>query len=147
MTTYQKTLIIIKPNLIQKNLIGEIINIFEKKKLKVVGMKMFRFQSASFLSPFSVEKFYAEHQQKPFFESMVNFMRSSPLVAICLEGENAVNFGRQIIGATNPIDAQPGTIRQIYGESIEVNAVHGSDSVEAAQREINFFFQKGEVFA
>jgi nucleoside-diphosphate kinase len=135
----EKTLSIFKPDIIQKNLIGEIINIFEKKKLKIVAIKMLR------LSPQQTEEFYEEHKNKPFFKSMVKFMCGSPVVVICLEGENAIKLNREIMGATNPLEAKVGTIRRSYGESIDNNAVHGSDSPESAEREISFFFKKEEI--
>ena len=136
----EKTLSIFKPDIIQKNLIGEIINIFEKKKLKIVAMKMLRLTSQQ------TEKFYEEHKERPFFKEVVEFMSSSPVVIICLEGENAIKLNREIMGATNPLDAKEGTIRKDYGESIDNNAVHGSDSPEAAEREIKLFFKEEELF-
>ncbi|CAI2192280.1 7834_t:CDS:2 [Funneliformis geosporum] len=120
----QKTLSIIKPDISKISLIGEIINIFEKKGLKVVGMKMVQLTSQQ------VENFYQEHQARPFFGEMVNFMCSSPVVIMCLEGENAIKLNREIMGATNPQEAKVGTIRRTYGESIGANAVHGSDSFQ-----------------
>lgn len=136
----EKTLSIFKPDVIKKNLIGEIINIFEKKNLKIVAMKMLH------LTPQQAEKFYEEHKGRPFFPDMVKFMSNSPVLVICLQGENAIKFNREIMGATNPQEAREGTIRKIYGESIESNAVHGSDSPQAAQREIKFFFKDEEIF-
>jgi nucleoside-diphosphate kinase len=137
----EKTLSIFKPDIIQKNLIGEIIDIFEKKKLKIVALKMLC------LTPQQTEKFYEEHKNKPFFKGMVEFMSSSPVVVICLEGENAIKLNREIMGATNPLEAKIGTIRRTYGESIDANAVHGSDSPEAAKREIKLFFKEEEIFS
>lgn len=136
----ERTLSIIKPDIIKKNQIGEIINFLEKKGLRVVGMKMVR------LTPQLAEIFYQEHKDKPFFSKMTEFMCSSPVVVMCLEGENAIKLNREIMGATNPSEAQDGTIRKIYGKNIDNNAVHGSDSLSAATREINLFFQKGEIF-
>lgn len=136
----ERTLSIFKPNIINKNLIGEIINIFEKKNLKIVAMKMIRLNSQQ------VKKFYEEHKDRNFFQDMVNFMSSSPVVVVCLEGDNAIKLNREIMGATNPQEADKGTIRKIYGESIEANAVHGSDSQQSALREINFFFKEEEIF-
>ena len=123
----QKTLSIIKPDTSKINLIGEIINILEKKGLKVVGMKMIQLTSQQ------AETFYQEHQTRPFFGEMVKFMCSSPVVVMCLEGENAIKLNREIMGATNPQEAKVGTIRRTYGESIGANAVHGSDSPQAAE--------------
>lgn len=137
----QKTLSIIKPDISKISLIGEIINIFEKKGLKIVGMKMVQLTSQQ------AENFYQEHQARPFFGEMVKFMCSSPVVIMCLEGENAIKLNREIMGATNPQEAKVGTIRRTYGESIGTNAVHGSDSPQAAEREINFFFKKEEIFS
>lgn len=133
---WEKTLSIIKPNVIKINSIGEVINILEKKGLKIVEIKMVR------LTPAKAKKFYQEHQKRSFFESMIKFMCSSPVIVMCLAGENAIKLNREIIGATNPQEAKEGTIRKIYGESIEANAIHGSDSQQAAKREINFFFKK-----
>src|SRR5437016_2513117 len=128
----ERTLSIIKPDVTKKNQIGEIINFFEKKGLRIVGMKMTR------LTPQLAETFYQEHNKKPFFKGMAEFMSSLPVVVICLEGENAIQLNREIMGATNPLEAKVGTIRRTYGESIDnANAVHGSDSPEAAKREIN----------
>ncbi|MCE8159078.1 MAG: nucleoside-diphosphate kinase [Candidatus Moeniiplasma glomeromycotorum] len=137
----QKTLSIIKPDISKISLIGEIINIFEKKGLKVVGMKMIQLTSQQ------AENFYQEHQTRPFFGEMVKFMCSSPVVVMCLEGENAIKLNREIMGATNPQEAKVGTIRRTYGENIGANAVHGSDSPQAAEREINLFFKKEEIFS
>jgi nucleoside-diphosphate kinase len=104
-------------------------------------MKMFH------LTPEQAKNFYQEHEDKPFFLDIVKFMCSSPVVVLCLQGENAIKFNREIIGTTNPKEAQSGTIRKIFGESIDANAVHGSDSAEAAEREIDFFFTVAEIFA
>ena len=139
--TIEKTLAIIKPNITNRNSIGEIINIWEKKGLRIIGMKMVH------LTDYEAKSFYKEHEKKPFFESMVNFMCSEPVVIVCLEGENAIKFNREIMGATNPKEAGEGTIRKIFGESIEANAVHGSDSFQSAQREIKFFFSEKEIFS
>ena len=99
------------------------------------------------LTPQLAETFYQEHNKKPFFKGMTEFMSSLPVVVICLEGENAIQLNREIMGATNPLEAKVGTIRRTYGESIDnANAVHGSDSPEAAKREINLFFKKEEIF-
>jgi len=133
----EKTLSIFKPDIIKKNLIGEIIDTFEKKNLKIVAMKMARLTSQQ------TEKFYEEHKDKPFFKEVVKFMTSSPVIIICLEGENAIKLNREIMGATNPKEAKEGTIRKKYGENIGNNAVHGSDSPESAKKEIEFFFKGG----
>src|SRR4051812_36614957 len=137
----ERTLSIIKPDVTKKNQIGEIINVFEKRGLSIIGMKMIR------LTPQLAETFYQEHNTKSFFKGMTEFMCSSPVVVICLKGENAIKLNREIMGATDPQEAKVGTIRRTYGESIDnANAVHGSDSSEAAEREINLFFKKEEVF-
>ena len=137
----ERTLSIIKPDVIKKNQIGEIINFLEKKGLKIVGMKMVH------LTPQLAEFFYQEHNTKVFFKGITEFMSSSPVVVICLEGENAIKLNREIMGTTDPKQAQEGTIRKIYGKSIDnANAVHGSDSPQAAKREINLFFKEGEIF-
>ncbi|MEG7978856.1 MAG: nucleoside-diphosphate kinase [Mollicutes bacterium UO1] len=138
----ERTLSIIKPDVVKKNLIGEIITIFEKKGLRIAGMKLVRLTSQL------AETFYQEHSSKPFFKGMTEFMCSSPVVIICLEGENAIKLNREIMGATDPKQAQEGTIRRTYGESIDnANAVHGSDSSQAATREINLFFREDEIFS
>ena len=138
--TIEKTLSIIKPDIIKKNLIGEIINIFEKKGLRMVGIKMLQ------LTPQQAEEFYKEHKGKIFFADMIKFMCSSPVVIICWKGENAIKLNREIMGATNPKEAKEGTVRKKYGESIDFNAIHGSDSPHAAGREIEFFFQEKEIY-
>src|SRR5436190_15925134 len=114
----ERTLSIIKPDVGKMNLIGEVINILEKKGLKIIGMKMVC------LTPQNAEIFYQEHQKKPFFNLMVKFMCDSPVVLICLEGENAIKLNREIMGATNPKESKEGTIRKIYGKSIDANAIH-----------------------
>jgi nucleoside-diphosphate kinase len=99
------------------------------------------------LTTYEARSFYKEHEKKPFFESVVNFMCNEPVVVVCLEGENAIKVNREIMGTTNPKEAREGTIRKIFGESIEANAVHGSDSFQSAQREINYFFSEKEIFS
>src|ERR1044072_203172 len=137
----ERTLSIIKPDITKKNQIGEIINVFEKRGLRVIGMKMVR------LTPQLTKEFYQDHKEKDFFPAMIEFMCGLPVVVICLEGENAIKLNREIMGATNPLEAKVGTIRRTYGESIvNANAVHGSDSPEAAKREINLIFKEGEIF-
>src|SRR3954470_5433153 len=137
----ERTLSIIKPDITKKNQIGEIINVFEKKGLRIAGIKMVR------LTPQLAKNFYQEHQGRDFFLAMIKFMCSEPVVIMCLEGENAIKLNREIMGATNPLEAKVGTIRRTYGESIDnANAVHGSDSPEAAKREINLIFKEEEIF-
>ena len=139
--SFERTLSIIKPDVSKISLIGEIINVLEKKGLKIIGMKMLC------LTPQKAEVFYDEHKDKSFFKEVVKFMCSSRVVVMCLVGENAIKVNREVMGATNPKDAQEGTIRKNYGKSIEANAVHGSDSPKAATREINYFFKEEEIFS
>ena len=135
----EKTFSIIKPNAVNKNAIGAIVDRFEKAGLHIAAMKM------TWLEAPQTEGFYAEHKERPFFRSLVNFMTSGPVVLMVLEGENAILKNREIMGATNPANAAPGTIRKDFADSIEANAVHGSDSPAAAAREIAYFFDKNEV--
>lgn len=135
----EKTFSIIKPNAVQKNCVGEIITRFEKKGLRVAAAKLTK------LSREKAEGFYIEHKERPFFGSLVNFMTSGPVLLMCLEGENAVLLNREIMGATDPAKADPGTLRKDFADSIEANAVHGSDSAKSAEREIAYFFDKADV--
>ena len=130
----EKTFSIIKPNAVKKNNIGAIIDRFEKKGLHVAAAKMLTLDRAK------AEGFYAEHRERPFFGSLISFMTSGPVMLMVLEGENAVARNREIMGATDPAKAAPGTIRKDFADSIEANAVHGSDSPESARREISYFF-------
>lgn len=123
----------------KRNLIGKIVSCFEEKNLKIAAMKLKR------LTRNEAEGFYAEHKERPFFEELVSFMISEPVVLMVLEGENAVLSNRTIMGATNPKDAEEGTIRKMFALSVGENSVHGSDSVESAQREISYFFKDGEL--
>jgi nucleoside-diphosphate kinase len=134
----EKTFSIIKPNAVKKNAIGAIIDRFEKRGLHVAAAKLARLDRAK------TEGFYAEHRERPFFGSLVDFMTSGPVLLMCLEGENAVALNREIMGATNPANAEPGTIRKDFADSIEANAVHGSDSLQSAARELEFFFSANE---
>ena len=135
----EKTFSIIKPNAVQKNSIGKIIDRFESKGLRVAGAKFTK------LSKEKAEGFYIEHKERPFFGSLVNFMTSGPVLLMVLEGENAVAMNREIMGATDPAKAAAGTIRKDFADNIEANAVHGSDSSTSAEREISYFFEKNEV--
>ncbi|MAN50763.1 MULTISPECIES: nucleoside-diphosphate kinase [Marinimicrobium] len=137
----QQTLSIIKPDAVRKNLIGAIESRFEQAGLKIVALKMIQ------LSRAQAEGFYAEHQGKPFFEGLVDFMTSGPVCVQVLSGDNAITRNRELMGATNPEEAAPGTIRADYAESVSINAAHGSDSPESAAREIAYFFEPGEIFA
>lgn len=135
----EKTFSIIKPNAVAKNAMGEIISRFEKKGLRVAAAKLTR------LSREKAEGFYIEHKDRPFFQSLVHFMTSGPVLLMVLEGENAVLLNREIMGATDPAKATPGTIRKDFADSIEANAVHGSDSPASAEREIAYFFDRSEI--
>ena len=137
--TLERTFSIIKPNAVTDNYIGNIISRFEKEGLRVAAMKMVH------LSKEKAEGFYIEHKERPFFGSLIGFMTSSPVMLMVLEGENAVDRNREIMGATNPAEADEGTLRKLYAKSIEANAVHGSDSLTSAEREVNYFFDKNEV--
>ncbi|MDF2181928.1 nucleoside-diphosphate kinase [Neptuniibacter sp. CAU 1671] len=132
----ERTLSIIKPDAVAKNVIGEIVTRFEKAGLKIVSMEMKQ------LSQAEAEGFYAEHKERPFFGDLVSFMTSGPVVVQVLEGDNAIALNRELMGATNPKEAAEGTIRRDFAESIDANAVHGSDSAASAEREIAYFFGK-----
>jgi nucleoside-diphosphate kinase len=136
--TVERTLSIIKPNAVKANRIGKIITMIEEAGLKIVAAKM------KTLTKAEAEGFYAEHRERPFFASLVSFMTSGPVLLMTLEGEGAVEKYRALMGATDPAKAAPGTIRKIFGESLEANSVHGSDSLASAQREVEYFF-RGEL--
>jgi nucleoside-diphosphate kinase len=133
------TFSIIKPNAVKKNVIGDIIAIFEKDGLHIAAAKL------TVLSRAKCEDFYAEHKARPFFGELVDFMTSGPVMIMALTGENAVAKNREIMGATDPKKAAPGTIRAKHGDSVGENAVHGSDSAESATRELALFFEKSEI--
>ena len=135
----ERTLSIIKPDAVAKNVIGEIIARFEKAGLKIVGAKLMQ------LSEEKAGGFYAEHKERPFFGDLVGFMTSGPVVVQVLEGENAIALNRDLMGATNPEEADAGTIRADFAETIDANAVHGSDSPASTEREIAYFFEAGEI--
>ncbi len=135
----ERTLSIIKPDAVAKNVIGEILSRFEKAGLKVVAAKMIQ------LDDEKAGGFYAEHKERPFFGDLVSFMTSGPVVVQVLEGEGAIALNRELMGATNPKEADAGTIRADFAESIDANAVHGSDSAASAEREIAYFFADGEI--
>lgn len=135
----ERTFSIIKPNAVKKNVIGEIITRFESRGLRVAAARFTR------LSREKAEGFYIEHKDRPFFQSLVHFMTSGPVLLMCLEGENAVALNREIMGATDPAKAAPGTIRKDFADSIEANAAHGSDSLASADRELAYFFDKSEI--
>ncbi|EAK5368391.1 nucleoside-diphosphate kinase [Campylobacter coli] len=135
----EKTLSIIKPDAVKKGVIGKILDRFESNGLRIAAMKKVQ------LSKEQAEAFYAVHKERPFFKDLVEFMISGPVVVSVLEGEGAVLKNRDLMGATNPKEAQPGTIRSDFAESIDANAVHGSDSLENAKIEIEFFFKSNEI--
>ncbi len=135
----ERTISIIKPDAIGKNVIGEIYSRFEKGGLKVIAAKM------KHLSKSDAEGFYAVHKDRPFFGDLVKFMTSGPVMIQVLEGESAVNKNRELMGATNPSDADAGTIRADFAQSIDENAVHGSDSAENAKIEMDYFFSEDEI--
>jgi nucleoside-diphosphate kinase len=135
----EQTLSIIKPDAVAKNVVGQILARFEAANLKIAATKKIQ------LSQADAEAFYAIHAERPFFKDLVEFMISGPVVVTVLEGENAMQTNRDLMGATNPAEAEAGTIRADFAESIDANAVHGSDSVENAVNEINFFFAQREI--
>ncbi len=135
----ERTFSIVKPDAVAKNHIGEIYNRFESNGLRIVAAKMMQ------LSKEKAEGFYAEHSERPFFNDLVAFMTSGPVMVQVLEGEGAVLKNRDLMGATNPADADAGTIRADFATSIDENAVHGSDAVESAAREIAYFFSDAEL--
>lgn len=137
----EQTLSIIKPDAVSKNVIGEIIRRFEKAGLKIAAARMIHMDAEQ------AGGFYAEHKERPFFKPLVEFMTSGPVVVQVLEGENAIRLNRDLMGATNPQEAEPGTIRADFANSIDANAVHGSDSPESAAREIAYFFAEDQVFS
>jgi len=135
----EQTLSIIKPDAVAKNVVGQILARFESAGLRIATTKKIQ------LSKADAEAFYAVHSERPFFKDLVEFMISGPVVVTVLEGENAMAKNRELMGATNPKEAEKGTIRADFAESIDANAVHGSDSVENAKIEINFFFAQREI--
>ena len=135
----QRTLSIIKPDAVKKNVIGEIISRFESNGLKLVAAKLIH------LNDELASGFYAEHEGRPFFADLKKFMTSGPVFVQVLEGENAISLNRELMGNTDPKQAAPGTIRADYANSIDANAVHGSDSPESAAREINYFFPEDNL--
>ena len=136
----ERTLSIVKPDGVKKNLIGEVIKRFEQKGLRIAAMRMLR------MSIDDAKGFYIVHKERPFYDSLTSFMSEGPVVVVVVEGENAINKVRQIMGATNPKDAAPGTIRADFASNIEHNIVHGSDSRESAAYEIPYFFPALEIY-
>ena len=135
----ERTLSIIKPDATRRNITGKIVATLEEAGLRVVAQRRIR------LSREQAEAFYAVHKERPFYDSLCDFMTSGPAVVQVLEGENAIEKNREVMGATNPADAAPGTIRALFAESLEANSVHGSDSPETAAKEIPFFFSDEEI--
>lgn len=135
----EKTFLMVKPDGVQRNLIGEIINRFEKKGFKLIGAKLMS------VSEELARNHYGEHEGKPFFNDLVDFITSGPVFAMIWEGENVIKTARYINGATNPQEASPGTIRGDYGMVVNKNVIHGSDSLASARREINLFFREDEI--
>ncbi len=135
----EKTLSIVKPDGVRKNLIGEVIKRFEQRGLRIAALKMVK------LSGEEAKGFYVVHKDKPFYESLTGFMSEGPIVVMVVEGENTISGVREIMGATNPKDAAPGTIRADFASDIEHNIVHGSDSKESASYEIPYFFSSVEI--
>ncbi len=135
----ERTLSIIKPDAVAKNVVGEIYTRFEKAGLKIVAAKMMQ------LDDDKAGGFYAEHKERPFYKDLVEFMTSGPIVVQVLEGENAIALNRELMGATNPQEAAAGTIRADFASSIDANAVHGSDSPASAEREVAYFFADNEI--
>ena len=137
----ERTLSIIKPDAVAKNVIGEIYSRFEKAGLTIAGARMIHLTRAQ------AEDFYAVHKERPFFNALVDFMISGPVMVQVLEGENAIAKNRELMGATNPEEAEAGTIRADFAETIDANAVHGSDSPETAATEVAFFLKPDEIFS
>ena len=140
MSNLEQTLSIIKPDAVERKLDNEIKNFFEKNSLKIIKSKKVK------NSREEASEFYKVHQTKPFYGDLCNYLSSGPIVAMVLEGENAISKNRELMGATNPSEAEPGTIRADFAETIDANAVHGSDSPESAAREISYFFDEKEIF-
>lgn len=139
MKTLQRTLTIVKPDAVAKNAVGDIIEQFEKQQFRILAMKMLQ------INKHQAEQFYAVHAGKPFYESLTNFMSSGPVVALALEKENAIADLRKLMGATNPANAEEGTIRKKWASNIEHNAIHGSDAEDTARFELTFFFAGYEL--
>ena len=137
----ERTFSIIKPDAVRRNLIGDIYSRFEKAGLVIIGSRMLKLTSEQ------AAGFYAEHEGKPFFEDLCFYMKSGPVMIQVLEGDDAISVNRRLMGATDPKEAAPGTIRADFAESIDANAVHGSDSPASAQREIGFFFKDDELLS
>ncbi len=135
----ERTFSIIKPNVVANNLIGQVISRFEQRGLRISAAQL------THLAREKAEGFYIEHKDRPFFQALIHFITSGPVLLMCLEGENAVALNREIMGATDPAKAAEGTIRKDFSESIDANAVHGSDSLQSAERELAYFFEKTDL--
>ncbi len=135
----ERTFVMIKPDGVHRSLIGEVISRLERKGLKIVAMKML------WIDRELAERHYAEHREKPFFSSLVDYITSGPVVAMVVEGRNAIKVVRNLVGATNPVEASPGTIRGDLGMDLGRNVVHASDSLQSAEREISLFFAENEI--
>jgi len=135
----ERTFVMVKPDGVQKNLIGEVVKRFEQKGFKLVGAKLMQ------ISQQLAEEHYGEHKERPFFGELVEFITSGPVFAMVWEGENVIATARKMMGATNPADADVGTIRGDFGLTVGKNIIHGSDSPESAEREINLFFNENEL--
>jgi nucleoside-diphosphate kinase len=136
----EKTLILVKPDAIQRNLGGKIISRFEERGLKIIALKMIHLDNTL------AERHYAIHAGKPFYEDLIKYITSTPIIAIVFEGKDAVAVSRKIMGATDPAKAEVGTIRADFGTDIQLNAVHGSDSTETAEKEIGLYFSESELY-
>ena len=136
---HEKTLVLVKPDGVQRGLVGDILSRFEHKGLKVIALKMLQ------VTKEMAENHYGEHQGKPFFGGLIEFITAAPLVAIVVEGNNAISVIRKMVGATNPQDAAPGTIRHDFGMHMGRNLIHASDSTESAEKEIGLFFDKNQI--
>ncbi|TMN20680.1 nucleoside-diphosphate kinase [Lentibacillus cibarius] len=135
----EQTFLMVKPDGVQRNLVGEIVSRFERKGFKLAGAKLMQ------ISEETAKTHYGEHEDKPFFGELVEFITSGPVFAMVWEGENIISTARDMMGKTNPLEAAPGTIRGDYGMTVGKNIIHGSDSPESAEREINLFFQDSEI--
>ncbi len=136
----ERTFLMVKPDGVQRNVVGEIVSRFEKKGFQLMGAKLM------IINKELAEKHYQEHKEKPFFTGLVEFITSGPVFAMVWEGRNVVQAARNMMGATNPVDAASGTVRGDFGINLSMNIIHGSDSVENAQREISLFFNEEEIF-
>jgi len=137
----QRTFVLLKPDAIERRLVGELIRRLEQKNLSIIAMKLMRVDKAL------AERHYAEHREKPFFQELIGFITRGPVVALVVEGPQAITVMRQMMGATNPFQAAPGTIRGDFGLDLTANLIHGSDSPESAAKEIEQFFQPTELIA